>query len=45
MQSRGIGEALAEYLTTGRWPIDLNLTSLGESRFGPIKMLAERMYV
>jgi sarcosine oxidase subunit beta len=45
MQSRGIGEALAEYLVSGRWPIDLNLTSLGESRFGPIKTLAEHMYV
>lgn len=45
MQSRGIGEALAEYLVTGRWPADLDLASLSESRFGPINTLAERMYV
>jgi sarcosine oxidase, subunit beta len=45
MQSRAIGEALAEYLVHGRWPADLDLTSLAESRFGPITTLAERMYV
>jgi hypothetical protein len=45
MQSRGIGEALAEYLVRGAWPADLDLSSLTESRFGPIKTLAERMYV
>jgi glycine/D-amino acid oxidase-like deaminating enzyme len=45
MQSRGIGEALAEYLTQRQWPTDLDLTGLAESRFGPIKTLVERMYV
>ena len=45
MQSRGIGEALAEYLVRGAWPADLDLSSLSESRFGPIKTLAEHMYV
>jgi glycine/D-amino acid oxidase-like deaminating enzyme len=45
MQSRGIGEALAEYLVRGAWPDDLNLAPLGESRFGPVTTLAERMYV
>ncbi len=45
MQSRGIGEALAEYLVRGAWPVDLDLAGLSESRFGPIKTLAEHMYV
>ncbi|MGB7160739.1 MAG: FAD-dependent oxidoreductase [Tepidisphaeraceae bacterium] len=45
MQSRGIGEALAERFARGAWPADLNLDELSESRFGPRKTLAERMYV
>jgi sarcosine oxidase subunit beta len=32
--SRAIGEALADLLTRGRWPDDLNLDALTPSRFG-----------
>ncbi len=45
MQSRAIGEALAEWMVRGTWPAELNLDELSESRFGPRKTLAEHMYV
>ena len=44
MQSRGLGEALAELLTRGAWPADMNLDELTESRFAS-KPLVEPMYV
>lgn len=45
MQSRALGEAMAELLVRGRWPNDLHLDELTEDRFGPRKLLAETMYV
>ncbi len=45
MQSRELGIALAEKLTRGAWPAELNLDELRESRFGPRNLLAETMYV
>ena len=49
MQSSALGEAMAELLTTGAWPTDMNLNELSERRFDVAdhgaKMLHERMYV
>ena len=44
MQSRALGEAMAELLLRGAWPADMNLDELGEARFGS-KPLSEPMYV
>ena len=33
MQSRGLGEAMAQVLITGSWPADLDLDALREDRF------------
>jgi sarcosine oxidase subunit beta len=45
MQSRGLGEALGHYLVRDAWPADLNLDELTEARFGPRRLLGEKMYV
>jgi sarcosine oxidase subunit beta len=45
MQSRGLGEALAERLITGAWPVDLDLSDLSEARFSGTDPLRETMYV
>jgi glycine/D-amino acid oxidase-like deaminating enzyme len=45
MQSRALGEALAELLIAGAWPEGMNLGELGEARFAPGRLLTERMYV
>jgi sarcosine oxidase subunit beta len=45
MQSRALGEAMAELLVSGAWPPELNLDELTEARFAPGKLLTERMYV
>jgi glycine/D-amino acid oxidase-like deaminating enzyme len=45
MQSRALGEAMADYLTRGAWPADLDLSELSEARFAPGRLLGERMYV
>jgi glycine/D-amino acid oxidase-like deaminating enzyme len=45
MQSRGLGEAMAELLVREKWPSDLNLDELSEQRFGGSGLLRERMYV
>ncbi len=45
MQSRGLAEAMAEFLTQGAWPDDLNLDELSELRFAPRRLLSEPMYV
>lgn len=45
MQSRALGEAMAEHLLTGKWPADLNLDALNESRFVPGRTMSEKMYV
>ena len=44
MQSRALGEAMAEHLTRGGWPADMNLDELTEARFGG-RQLSEPMYV
>jgi glycine/D-amino acid oxidase-like deaminating enzyme len=44
MQSYALGEALAELLSDGRWPEDLNLDEMTEARFAR-KHLPEKMYV
>jgi len=45
MQSRALGEAMANLLLTGSWPAELNLDELNESRFGRAALLSEPMYV
>ena len=45
MQSRALGEAMAELLVRAAWPADMNLDALTEARFAPKKLLAEPMYV
>ena len=45
MQSRGLGEAMAELLTTGHWPADLTLDELTDARFAVDGRLRETMYV
>jgi len=45
MQSRALGEALASYLTWGRWPANLNCESLSENRFTTATFASEKMYV
>jgi len=45
MQSRGLGESLAELLVKGKWPAEMNLESLSQSRFTRDPTLRERMYV
>ncbi len=45
MQSRALGEAMAELLVRGNWPADLNLDELSEQRFAGPSLLQERMYV
>ncbi len=45
MQSRALGEAMAEYLIKNSWPGDLNLDELSESRFAPGRNVSEKMYV
>ena len=44
MQSRALGEAMAELLISGSWPAEMNLDELSERRFGN-KLLSESMYV
>jgi glycine/D-amino acid oxidase-like deaminating enzyme len=44
MQSRALGEAMAQLLIGGAWPADMNLDELSERRFGN-KLLSEPMYV
>jgi glycine/D-amino acid oxidase-like deaminating enzyme len=44
MQSRALGEAMADLLTGGAWPAEMNLDELSEARFGR-KLLSEPMYV
>ena len=45
MQSRALGDALAELLARGKWPSDLNLDELSEARFGGRALSVEKMYV
>ena len=45
MQSRALGDALAEFLVRGAWPAEMNLDGLSASRFGPKNLLSESMYV
>jgi glycine/D-amino acid oxidase-like deaminating enzyme len=49
MQSRALGEAMAERLQRGSWPADMNLDELCESRFAPGQvggqLISESMYV
>jgi hypothetical protein len=45
MQSRALGEALAELLTRGAWAEGMNLDELSENRFEGRATLRERMYV
>jgi glycine/D-amino acid oxidase-like deaminating enzyme len=45
MQSWGLGDAMAQLLTSGNWPADLNLDELREDRFGPRHLTVEKMYV
>jgi sarcosine oxidase subunit beta len=44
MQSRALGEAMAQLLISGAWPAEMNLDELSERRFGN-KLLSEPMYV
>ena len=44
MQSRALGEAMAQLLIGGAWPAEMNLDELSEARFGK-KLLSESMYV
>jgi glycine/D-amino acid oxidase-like deaminating enzyme len=45
MQSWALGDALAEFLTKGTWPTEMNLDELSEARFASNRRLAETMYV
>jgi sarcosine oxidase subunit beta len=45
MQSRALGQAMANYLVEGKWPGGLDLDQLNESRFAPGKRTSEKMYV
>ena len=45
MQSRALGEATADLLTSGHWPADLSLESLTDARFQTAGTLRETMYV
>jgi glycine/D-amino acid oxidase-like deaminating enzyme len=45
MQSRALGEAMAELLTNGKWADEMNLDELSEARFARNSALRERMYV
>lgn len=45
MQSRALGEAMAHLLVDGKWPDELNLDELAESRFEAARSLVEPMYV
>jgi sarcosine oxidase subunit beta len=45
MQSRALGYAMATLLKTGKWPVDMNLDELNESRFGDKLQRSEQMYV
>ena len=45
MQSRALGEAMAELLLSGKWGKEMNLDALSASRFAGSPTLRERMYV